>query len=672
MRFSLVKTQSPLISFGLRLMMELVCLAAWRPAFFGAWLPAVRFFCWVNAKGDEKMKKRVFSLVLALLLCVGLAVPVLAAEDGQGIDICWLDEELVNSWEDGNIESLLGNPAIYNAKLNWITCYGWYTSEGVETYRGFVVDLSTGNRVEQYDYMRDFSDDLAAVGKKDAEGNLKWGFINTEGEVVIPLEYDGEGNFSEGLAGVEKKDTVGTWKCGYINKKGEVVIPMEYEYVRDFTEGLALVGMATGEKDDSGWPLCKWGYINTKGEVAIPLEYDNAGNFTEGLAMVCKRNAEGREKYGYINTEGEVVVPLEYDYIDLPSFYDGLAATREVNAEGIWEAIHIDNKGQVVQAFPGYGYVRLPYEGLMAAGIDTGERNGSGRIIYKWGFINAKGEVVIPLEYDSAGNFSDGLADVCKKDAEGNEHWGYINKKGEIIIPLEYDHHNLPNFNNGLAAVKEKDAEGNDKWGYIDAKGKVVIPLEYDDAEDFNEGLARVQKADAEGNSKYGFINTKGEAVIPFEYDDADFLIKELHGLYNDYLPICWVEKDGQYGIFKNPYWQPEKEDAPSGTVGGGFPVVPVVIGVAIVAAAVVVLLVVKKKKAAPAPVAVTQTAPDPATTSDVPTAPAPVPPSSVDPAPAPTPDAEPPRFCSNCGKSLAPGVNFCSSCGYNVKDGEG
>ena len=40
----------------------------------------------------------------------------------------------------------------------------------------------------------------------------------------------------------------------------------------------------------------------------------------------------------------------------------------------------------------------------------------------KWGFINTKGEVVIPCVYDFAGGFSKGLAPVAQ-----NDKYGYIN-----------------------------------------------------------------------------------------------------------------------------------------------------------------------------------------------------------------------------------------------------
>ncbi|BFK01359.1 hypothetical protein F020042I8_39200 [Bacteroides xylanisolvens] len=55
----------------------------------------------------------------------------------------------------------------------------------------------------------------------------------------------------------------------------------------------------------------------------------------------------------------------------------------------------------------------------------------------KVGFINKKGEVVIPLEYDNGCSFSEGLAAVCIESQSSK--WGYINKDNEEVLPFKYD-----------------------------------------------------------------------------------------------------------------------------------------------------------------------------------------------------------------------------------------
>ena len=126
-----------------------------------------------------------------------------------------------------------------------------------------------------------------------------------------------------------------------------------------------------------------------------------------------------------------------------------------------------------------------------------------------------KREVVVELTpgfaakvnaYDQLGEFSDGYAAVCK-----NEKWGYINHKGDEIIPCTYESA-LP-FNENLAPV----CKGG-KWGYINLKGEVVIPFKYDVAKGFSDGMARVwYMAQGSYNCKKCYITSQGEEVLSFE-----------------------------------------------------------------------------------------------------------------------------------------------------------
>ena len=150
----------------------------------------------------------------------------------------------------------------------------------------------------------------------------------------------------------------------------------------------------------------------------------------------------------------------------------------------------------------------------------------------KWGYCDWNKKIVIPIQYDDAYVFSEGLAAV-----EINGKWGYIDKKGNMVIPAVYD--DVWDFREGLASV-----EINGKHGFIDTKGNMVIPAVYDDAYVFSEGLAAV-----EINGKWGFIDTKGNMAIPAMYELAlDFS----EGL------AC-VEINGKFGCIDKrniQYWE--------------------------------------------------------------------------------------------------------------------
>ena len=126
----------------------------------------------------------------------------------------------------------------------------------------------------------------------------------------------------------------------------------------------------------------------------------------------------------------------------------------------------------------------------------------------KWGFIDKKGEEVIPLKFNFANDFHNDLAFVRFE----NDSIGCINKKGESITfykgakcPLYIKQNS---YTNGLARVII-----NGKIGYINEQEEFVIPCKYDIANDFTDELAVVVK-----DGRFGYINTEGEEVIPLEY----------------------------------------------------------------------------------------------------------------------------------------------------------
>ncbi|MDW7693145.1 WG repeat-containing protein [Flammeovirgaceae bacterium SG7u.111] len=66
--------------------------------------------------------------------------------------------------------------------------------------------------------------------------NLKWGFINETGDVIIKPQYEVVGYFSSGLSPVRSGG-----KYGYINSNGQVIIPFKFDFAMNFSEGYALV-----------------------------------------------------------------------------------------------------------------------------------------------------------------------------------------------------------------------------------------------------------------------------------------------------------------------------------------------------------------------------------------------------------------------------------------------
>lgn len=115
--------------------------------------------------------------------------------------------------------------------------------------------------------------------------NGKWGFNNGLKTIIVP-QFDEVFSFKDGLACVETDE-----KFGYINPQGDVVIPLAYECAMSFSEGLAVVF------NDS-----KCGYINKDNEVVIGFKYDAATAFENGRAKV---KSDG--KWETIAPDGQVI-----------------------------------------------------------------------------------------------------------------------------------------------------------------------------------------------------------------------------------------------------------------------------------------------------------------------------------------------------------------------------
>lgn len=109
----------------------------------------------------------------------------------------------------------------------FIANFGYLKKGLIDRFGNFVTD-------KFYPYIYPESDGLIRV--KDENHN--YGFINSEGNEVIPTTYSKANDFKEGLAVVFNEEIN---KYGYINKNGEVVIPFIYDNANDFKEGYAVV-----------------------------------------------------------------------------------------------------------------------------------------------------------------------------------------------------------------------------------------------------------------------------------------------------------------------------------------------------------------------------------------------------------------------------------------------
>lgn len=112
----------------------------------------------------------------------------------------------------------------------------------------------------------------------DVNRKGKIGFLNEQGQYVIPQKYSYARNFHEGIAAL----AIDRNNWGFVDISGKNITNFRYEYteVRDFCNGLAAVKNSQS----------KWGYIDKRGKLVIDFEYDDAGDFnSENKAKVKKK-----------------------------------------------------------------------------------------------------------------------------------------------------------------------------------------------------------------------------------------------------------------------------------------------------------------------------------------------------------------------------------------------
>lgn len=129
-------------------------------------------------------------------------------------------------------------------------------------------------------------------------------------------------------------------------------------------------------------------------------------------------------------------------------------------------------------------------------------------------FFDKSGKQAIPQKFKSAFAFSEGLASV----SENGKQFGYINPKGEIVIPFIYEQ--ISPFINGTASVglsKENNGVPAKQYFIINQKGERISEI-YDYVNWRNTKNELLMPAKRGG--KYGFINSIGETKIPFIFDN--------------------------------------------------------------------------------------------------------------------------------------------------------
>lgn len=429
------------------------------------------------------------------------------------------------------------------------------------------------------------------------------GMLSEDGIVIIEPIYDEIGTYSQGLVPVSKGG-----KCGYLDTEGRVVLPLEYDRAASFLGNFAKV---TKDKrsfiiDKTGREVCdkiekleygvddiiegyraaikdeKYGLLDETGKFILPCEFDGLERW--GITHLVKVEKDGKE--GIYDLSGREIVKPDYDRINTPHA-EGVPVCitlKWYNNEGAistdgqiildpneFSSCDVDEKGGVIivrdnegkcglRRFDGSEITPCLFDhirGFFADGTAIADIEGLD------GLLDRNGEWVIPAEYEGFEEPSEGLIGA-KKDGK----WGFINAQNEWVIAPTYDRI-YNGFKHGYAVAMNEDykyilinsigkeltkpvadlrlyspADGlilykaGRKYGYLDTVGNIAIKPAFDEAEDFENGCALVS-IKVEKQPMWTFVTKDGMTHETFE--------NKVYNLGH----LIPVEKDGKKALFR-------------------------------------------------------------------------------------------------------------------------
>jgi len=316
--------------------------------------------------------------------------------------------------------------------------------------------------------------------------------IDKTGKVLKQIDdCDGIYNFSEGIAGYKSKST---GKYGFLDLNGNKIIPAEFDGFTGFLEGVSKVNKTIDGKT-------KYGYIDIKGKIILPIIYDNAQAFRDGWGLIKKDNnyffvdkngnlkdppgkydelSEFRSGYALGKFKGSDVTPHTFHYINPKLEIE--FSTIAWQAYLFWENVAVvstnnktyqlmNKKGEIFKTLTDIETLSFCTDGVLAI-----------REKGKWGYINDKGDVIVTPKYDTCTAFKYGYGRF-----KLGSKWGIIDRSGTEILAPEYD--GIYPGENGTFIYFDKF------WGIIDKSGK-KMPATYNIITTFEKdrALARLGK----------------------------------------------------------------------------------------------------------------------------------------------------------------------------------
>lgn len=213
--------------------------------------------------------------------------------------------------------------------------------------------------------------------------------------------------------------------------------------------------------------------------------------------------------YTYV-TKGKTSPAFEGEWDRAYLFQNGLARVKKDNLFG-----YINRKGKLIIPLY-YEYAEDFEQGVAVVGRSEDDE------YPPRGMIDTLGNLITPMLYDQFGDLSEGFRAVII-----DQHAGFVDLKGTLRIPVKYrtSPEMPPYFYEGLCSVENPAEEYATTFGFIDTTGTFVLEPTYElwggaamhNMPIFSDGLSVFKK-----ENKFGYMDKKGKVILPAIYDAAD------------------------------------------------------------------------------------------------------------------------------------------------------
>lgn len=277
--------------------------------------------------------------------------------------------------------------------------------------RYYILDMM-GNELfssKEYVFLGVSSDQYIVAAEEDKDGNVKMGYINKNGKVLIEPKYSEAWNFKNNRALVKTEND----QKLIIDKNGDIIKKLKYENVLPDDENKTFVF-----SDENNL----FGYLDENGDILVEPRFKNAFHFKDGMAIVSfDDDSNDSGKWGVIDISGKFVLKPDFTYISYLG--EGLFAVSKDKIEGseIYAKKAIINKdGEQLTDFKYYNVGDKIENGYISVSDNK-----------KTFFIDIEGKKVSDLpEIEGVGHIT--LKDSIIK-ASIDDRLSYYNKSGKVI-----------------------------------------------------------------------------------------------------------------------------------------------------------------------------------------------------------------------------------------------